>query len=89
MTDDTPLPDGLMNSLSQAAQEAKDDDDKQYTKLSTKVKRGTGTRDQDVVKVVTRHPDPQQAAADHQQAIEAVRAAAETARTIQPEDNDE
>jgi hypothetical protein len=55
-----------------------------YTKLTTKVKRGTGTRDQDTVKVVTRHPDPKQAAVDHQQAIEAVREAAEAARTIQP-----
>lgn len=56
-----------------------------YTKLSTKVKRGTGTRDQDVVKVTTRHPDPKTAAAQHQQAIAAVRSAAEAARTIQPE----
>jgi len=60
-----------------------------YTKLSTKVKRGTGTRDQDTVKIVTRHPDPKQAAVDHQQAIAAVRSAAETARTIQPEANDD
>lgn len=56
-----------------------------YTKLTTKVKRGSGTRDQDTVKVVTRHPDPNQAAKDHQQAVEAVRAAAKAARTIQPE----
>jgi hypothetical protein len=57
-----------------------------YTKLTTKVKRGTGTRDQDTVKVVTRHPDPTQAAQDHQKAIEAVRLAARAARSIQPED---
>jgi hypothetical protein len=62
---------------------------KRYTKLSTKVKRGTGTRDQDTVKVVTRDPDPAEAAKKHQQAIEAVRASAEAARTIQPEDTNE
>jgi hypothetical protein len=56
-----------------------------YTKLATKVKRGTGTRDQDTVKVTTRHPDPEVAATQHQQAIAAVRAAADAARTIQPD----
>lgn len=56
-----------------------------YTKLSTKVKRGTGTRDQDTVKVTTRHPDPKTAAKNHQATIEAVRAAAQSARTIQPD----
>jgi len=60
-----------------------------YTKLTTKIKRGSGTRDQDTVKVVTRHPDPKEAAKQHQQAISAVRSAAETARTIQPGDSDE
>jgi len=34
------------------------DGDVAYTKLTTKVKRGTGTRDQDTTKVTTRHPDP-------------------------------
>jgi hypothetical protein len=58
-----------------------------YTKLSTKVKRGTGTRDQDTVKVTTRHPDPAVAAQQHQTAINAVRDAAETARDIQPGDD--
>jgi len=60
-----------------------------YTKLTTKVKRGSGTRDQDTVKVVTRHPDPKQAAVDHQQAIGAVRSAANVARTIQPDGEDD
>jgi hypothetical protein len=59
-----------------------------YTKLVTKVKRGTGTRDQDTVKVTTRHPDPTTAAVNHQQSIEAVRSAADAARSIQPEDTD-
>lgn len=56
-----------------------------YTKLVTKVKRGTGTRDQDVTKVVTRHPDPERAATNHQKAIQAARRSAVTARAIQPE----
>jgi hypothetical protein len=60
-----------------------------YTKLTTKVKRGTGTRDQDTVKVVTRHSDPKQAAVDHQKALGAVRAAAHTARTMQPGEEDD
>lgn len=60
-------------------------DETRYTKLTTKVKRGTGTRDQDTVKVVTRHPDPQEAAVNHQRALEAVRASADAARTIQPD----
>lgn len=59
-----------------------------YTKLVTKVKRGTGTRDQDTVKVVTRHPEPEQAAVNHQKSIAAVRSAAGSARTIQPEEDD-
>lgn len=60
-----------------------------YTKLTTKVKRGTGTRDQDTVKVVSRYPDPKMAAVMHHQAIEAVRSAATAARTIQPEEDNE
>jgi hypothetical protein len=62
-----------------------------YTKLVTKVKRGTGTRDQDTTKVVTRHPDPVKAATNHRSSIEAFRAAADAARSIQPgeEDDDE
>jgi len=59
-----------------------------YTKLTTKVKRGTGTRDQDTTKVTTRHPDPTIAAVNHQQALEAARSAASAARSIQPEDDD-
>jgi len=50
-----------------------------YTKLSTKIKRGTGTRDQDTVKVTTRHPDPDAAAINHQRAVDAVRTAADAA----------
>jgi len=56
-----------------------------YTKLTTKVKRGTGTRDQDTTKIVTRHPDPKEAAVRHQKSLAAVRSAAHTARSIDPE----
>jgi len=71
-----------------------DDSDQKapYTKLTTKVKRGTGTRDQDTTKVVTRHPDPNEAVADHFQALGSVRKIAEQARSVQPErgvDNEE
>jgi len=64
------------------------DDKAPYTKLTTKLKRGTGTRDQDTTKIVTRHPDPKEAAKRHQQALEAARSVAEATRTIQPEDNE-
>jgi hypothetical protein len=60
-----------------------------YTKLSTKVKRGSGTRDQDTTKVVTRHSDPETAAEHHFQALGAVRAAVHTARTMQPGEEDD
>lgn len=56
-----------------------------YTKLTTKVKRGTGTRDQDTVKVVTRHPDPVTAAQNHDLGVEAARRQADKAREIQPD----
>jgi len=60
-----------------------------YTKLVTKVKRGSGTRDQDTTKVVTRHPDPDVAVLNHKRAIAALKDTAEAARRIQPEDDDE
>jgi len=63
-------------------------DETAYTKLTTKLKRGTGTRDQDTTKVVTRHPDPKEAAKRHAQALEAARMAADTARDMQPEVTD-
>lgn len=59
-----------------------------YTKLTTKLKRGTGTRDQDTTKLVTRHPDPQEAAKRHQKAVQSVRSLARTSREIQPEEED-
>jgi len=57
-----------------------------YTKLTTKLKRGTGTRDQDTTKVVTRHPDPERAVSHHERAIHHARRVAQTTREIQPEE---
>jgi len=65
------------------------DGDVAYTKLVSKVKRGTGTRDQDTVKVVTRHPDPKLAVRQHRYAVEAQRELAQDAREIQPESTHE
>lgn len=64
------------------------DGDVAYTKLVSKVKRGTGTRDQDTVKVVTRHPDPKLAVRQHRYAVEAQRELAQDCREIQPEGED-
>jgi len=77
----------MAGSAKRRDQRMTDDEKAPYTKLTTKIKRGTGTRDQDTVKVVTRHSDPKQAAVNHQQSIEAVRQAADDARTIQPEED--
>lgn len=63
--------------------------DKRYTKLITKVKRGNGTRDQDTTKVVTRHPDPETAVERHEQAIAKAREFASEAREIQPDVDEE
>jgi hypothetical protein len=59
--------------------------DDHYTKLETKVKRGSGTRDQDTTKVVTRHPDPEKAVERHETAVAAARRFASDARDVQPE----
>jgi len=60
-------------------------DDTAYTKLTTKLKRGTDVRDQDTTKIVTRHPDPKEAAKRHQSALSAARSVAHSSRTVQPE----
>jgi hypothetical protein len=65
------------------------DREQNYTKLLTKIKRGTGTRDQDTTKLTTKHADPEVAAKRHQKAIESVRASAKAARTIETGDNNE
>lgn len=55
-----------------------------YTKLSTKVKRGTETRDQDITKVVTRHQDPEKAVENHREALETLDEFAHKGRSTQP-----
>lgn len=60
-------------------------DDDNYTKLTTKVKRGEGTRDQDTTKVVTRHPKPKVAVERHRIAVNEAKQFAEDARDIQPD----
>jgi len=60
-----------------------------YTKLETKVKRGNGTRDQDTTKVVTRHPDPEEAVERHKVAVAAAQAFADDARAMQPGGDDD
>jgi len=61
-----------------------DDREKSYLKLTTKVKRGEGTRDQDTTKVVTRHHDPTEAVEQHQQAVEQLEKLAQQSRDIDP-----
>jgi len=60
-----------------------------YTKLVTKVKRGTGTRDQDTTKVVTRHPDPHIAVQNHRAAVESLKRLVDSARGVQPGEGDD
>lgn len=59
-----------------------------YTKLTTKVQRGTGTRNQDTTKVVTRHPDPEEAVRRHRIAVAEQKRMAQDARDIQPEESE-
>lgn len=64
-----------------------ENEDRHYTKLTTKVKRGTDTRDQDTTQVVTRHPDPKVAVQNHQEAIQQAQQFAKYARAVmQPEE---
>lgn len=62
------------------------DGDVAYTKLTTAVKRGTGTRDQDKTKVVTRHPDPRMAVVRHRSALANFDELAADTRDVQPEE---
>jgi len=60
-----------------------------YTKLTTKLKRGNGTRDQDTTKVVTRHPSAFKAVGAHMDALGAFEELTNRARDIQPEEDDD
>ena len=57
----------------------------QPIKLMTKVKRGTGTRDQDTIKVSISGDDPAETVADLNETLELLEETAQTARDIQPE----
>lgn len=57
----------------------------QPIKLTTKVKRGTGTRDQDTIKVNISGDDPAETVADLNKTLELLEETAQTARDIQPE----
>ena len=59
-------------------------DNDPYTKLVSKLKRGNGTRDQDTTKIVTKHPDPEQAVENHEDAIEHATQFADNARAVDP-----
>jgi|AKVG01.1.fsa_nt_gi hypothetical protein len=58
--------------------------EKEYTKLTTKVKRGSGTRDQDTTKITTRHPDPSEAVTRHRQAVKTLQEFASEGRDVSP-----
>lgn len=60
-------------------------------RLDTKVKRGSGTRDQDTVKVQVKAHDPEEAAAGLAATLDALEehGIAETLRNTQPEADDE
>ena len=57
----------------------------QPIKLTTKVKRGTGTRDQDTIKVNISGDDPAETVADLNETLDLLEETAQTARDIQPE----
>lgn len=60
-----------------------------YTKLTSKIKRGTGTRDQDTTKLVTRHPDPSEACVRHAEALHEFERVVHDVRAIQPGGDDD
>lgn len=59
----------------------------QPIKLTTKVKRGTATRDQDTIKVNISGDDPAETVADLNETLELLEETAQTARDIQPEES--
>lgn len=55
-------------------------------RLKTKLKRGSGTRDQDVLNVQVKGDDPEQAVEKLNRTIELLRETADDVRAIQPEE---
>lgn len=62
------------------------DHEKSYTKLSTALTRGEGTRDQDKTKLKTRNPDPVEAVKNHFLALDRGQELITQLRAIQPAD---
>lgn len=58
-------------------------------KLTTKIKRGTGTRDQDVIKVDVSGDDPAETVADLNEVLEELEGTEQTLRSTQPKNEDE
>lgn len=57
--------------------------------VETKVKRGSGTRDQDTIKVKVKGDDADDVVDKLNRTVENLRETADTARSIQPEGSDE
>jgi len=57
----------------------------QPIKLTTKIKRGSGTRDQDTIKVNVSGSDPAETVADLNETLSELEGTAETLRSTQPD----
>lgn len=57
-------------------------------RVETKVKRGTGTRDQDELKVKIKGDDPDEVVKQLNATVQLLRETADTVRDIQPEGDD-
>lgn len=58
-------------------------------RVETQVKRGSGTRDQDTIKVKVKGDDPDDVVQQLNATVENLRETADTARSIQPEASSE
>jgi len=58
-------------------------------RLKTKIKRGSGTRDQDEIEVKVRGDDPKECVEKLNQTVEMLRKTSDTLREIQPGQTDE
>jgi ribosomal protein S27E len=57
-------------------------------RVTGKIKRGTGTRDQDKIKIEARGIDADEAVTEYESALEQLKGTADTMRGIQPGDGD-
>lgn len=58
-------------------------------RVETKIKRGSGTRDQDTIKVVVKGNDPDEAVEKLNETVANLRETADAARAIQPDQNED